>query len=136
MEDLNMLAADCVVVCCCCQCLVLQILALIFLRLPCELARKSKKFARKKFGKRRRMEERRERKDSFRSDSLEILTGDTILAVFCDDHKCAIEEAQKVMKELSSEGEFVFGSFWGRNGSATSRTCDDIIVSNIDLIMV
>lgn len=82
------------------------------------------------------MEERTEGEHSFREDSLEIPTGDTILEAFCDGHKCAIEEAHKVMKELSEKGEFAFGSFWGRSGSSTSRSCDDIIVANINLIIV
>ncbi|KAL4383122.1 hypothetical protein GQ457_15G005580 [Hibiscus cannabinus] len=55
MEDCNMLVADCVVICCCSQCLILQIIVFVFLKLPCKLIRKTKRYATKKLliGRRR-----------------------------------------------------------------------------------
>ncbi|KAH0869620.1 hypothetical protein HID58_076642 [Brassica napus] len=43
MEDLNTYAADCVVVSCCCNCLVLQIAIFIFLGLPQKLVKNTRK---------------------------------------------------------------------------------------------
>ncbi|KAL6006942.1 hypothetical protein ACLOJK_032438 [Asimina triloba] len=48
MEDLNLIAADCVVICCCGPCLVIQILVFLLLKLPSKLARKMKKLMRRR----------------------------------------------------------------------------------------
>ncbi|KFK39858.1 hypothetical protein AALP_AA3G297700 [Arabis alpina] len=43
MEDLNTFAADCVVISCCCNCIVLQIAIFIFLGLPQKLVKNTRK---------------------------------------------------------------------------------------------
>ncbi|KAG8639055.1 hypothetical protein MANES_14G095101v8 [Manihot esculenta] len=48
MEDCNILAADCVVISCCCQCLILKIIIFILLKLPYKIIRKTREYTKKK----------------------------------------------------------------------------------------
>ncbi|GMH01842.1 hypothetical protein Nepgr_003681 [Nepenthes gracilis] len=52
-EDCNALIADCIVISCCCQCLILRIVVLIFTELPLKMARKTREYAKRKLGRRR-----------------------------------------------------------------------------------
>ncbi|XP_077244050.1 cinnamoyl-CoA reductase-like SNL6 [Tasmannia lanceolata] len=109
------LSCNCIVVCCCCPCLIIQILLLVLLEFPHKLMRKFKILILKKFSKRKKTREIKERKDVYNSDLVEIQIGG-ILSDACRGCTCPIEEAEKVWLELSERGELVFGSFWGRNG--------------------
>ncbi|PPD90929.1 hypothetical protein GOBAR_DD12132 [Gossypium barbadense] len=136
MEECNMLAADCIVICCCSQCLILQIIIFVFLKFPAKLIKKTKQYAKKKLIGRRRKEGKM--KDGlFQEVQLEVVTkscmsmsielrqagfGDAQYGVQC----CCIQEAEKVLEELSSRGEFAFGSFWGRSlhsDTSSSPSC-------------
>ncbi|XP_059446825.1 uncharacterized protein LOC132178401 [Corylus avellana] len=136
MEDLNMLAADCVVVSCCCQCLILQIVIFVLLKLPSKLIRKTREYARKKLRQRKEVvggritggREMGKYKDGFFVGSLGIQV--ERLGMDGGHHHGCMEEVEKVLEELSQKGEFAFGSFWGRKGSGSFTSCefDDINV--------
>ncbi|XP_027154543.1 uncharacterized protein LOC113754351 [Coffea eugenioides] len=118
MEDLNGVAADCVVVSCCCQCLILQIVAFILLKLPLKLLRKTKKYA-KRLRNRKRGDEilhkRRKRNDdncwrvhegSFRV-KMEGFSSSEL-----PEFRCCMDDVEKVLEEFCLRGEFGFGRFW------------------------
>lgn len=130
MEDGEMLAADCIVICCCCQCLLLQIFVFILLKLPQKLLRKTKAYA-KKFKARwrastkvMRIEMTRYEQDSFRSlgNSFRIDIHDFFLVESLQ--LSSMNEVESVLEELSSRGEFAFGSFWG---VAEAQSCPEEI---------
>ncbi|KAG6764114.1 hypothetical protein POTOM_031572 [Populus tomentosa] len=127
MEDLNMLAADCVVISCCCQCLILQSIIFVLLKLPHKVIQKTRAYAKKKLWHRKKekmLESVRGRFqdsfDKFLEGSIEIQVDD-----FHGGHDCesCIEEVEEVLEGFSQKGEFAFGSFWGRVGSGTSTAC-------------
>ncbi|GAB2297095.1 hypothetical protein Dimus_031194 [Dionaea muscipula] len=111
LEDCNTLIADCVVICCCCQCLVLQVAVLFFLELPYKMARRTREYAR-----RRKLRHKREGKPS-RDDLISLRTEMEELFEGGEEGKCCIDEVEKVMEELVLRGEFAFGSFWRRDGT-------------------
>ncbi|KAL1551208.1 hypothetical protein AAHA92_19078 [Salvia divinorum] len=118
MEDRNILAADCIVLCCCCQCMMLQILIFILLKLPHKLMRKTKKYAKKLRVRKRgtkimQIEMPRNGEDSFRSHG-------GSLRIESIRFGCCMAEIEHVLDDLSSRGEFAFGSFWG--GEVASDT--------------
>ncbi|XP_024018322.1 uncharacterized protein LOC21409214 [Morus notabilis] len=92
MEDGNALAADCIVISSCCQCLILQIIVFVLLKIPYKLIRKTRDFAKKKLQRRKRR-------------------GKMVINMK-SDCGCCMKEVEKVMEELSQKGEFSFGSFW------------------------
>ncbi|KAL2334202.1 hypothetical protein Fmac_015415 [Flemingia macrophylla] len=116
MEDWSLLGADCVVISCCCQCLILQILVFVLLKLPCKLVKKTRDYAKKKL---------RRRKGNFHREMGSY--NDVVVRVqersirvqaemaLKEGHNC-MDEVEKVMKEFYEKGEFAFGSFWGRKG--------------------
>ncbi|KAJ6768578.1 F24J5.7 [Salix koriyanagi] len=135
MEDLNMLAADCVVISCCCQCLILQSIIFVLLELPRKAIQKTKAYAKKKLWHRKK----EKMLESFRSrDSFDkFLEGSIRIQVDgfhgVRDCESCIEEVEEVLEEFSQKGEFAFGSFWGRVGSgATPPTCI-VAVQEFDL---
>ncbi|XP_042051318.1 uncharacterized protein LOC121796560 [Salvia splendens] len=118
MEDRNILAADCIVLCCCCQCMMLQILIFILLKLPYKLMRKTKKYAKKLRACKRgtkimQIEMPRNREESFTSHGGSIRIESIRFG-------CCMSEIERVLDDLSSRGEFAFGSFWG--GEVASDT--------------
>ncbi|PIN25929.1 hypothetical protein CDL12_01343 [Handroanthus impetiginosus] len=127
MEDRNMLAADCIVISCCCQCMILQILIFILLKLPHKLLKKTKEYA-KKFKARKRgtkivqIELTRYNEDSFRSlgNSFRIEINDFLLDESLH-FGCCMDEIESVLEEFSDRGEFAFGSFWGGEVSLSRR---------------
>ncbi|XP_041014200.1 uncharacterized protein LOC121257305 [Juglans microcarpa x Juglans regia] len=134
MEDPNMLAADCVVISCCCQCLILQILIFVLLKLPYKLIRKTRDYAKKRLRQRKKDDDKiteREIDQYYDDDSFVGMHGESfriqVDGLFRDgDHGCGscMEEVEKVLEEMSQKGEFAFGSFWGRKGSSGSlSTC-------------
>ena len=125
-----MLAADCVVISCCCQCLILQIIIFFLLKLPCKLIRKTREYAKKKLRKRRKNEKTIENEiNQGKHDFVGMNGGSFRIQVdgflVDGDHGCGscMQEVEKVLEEFSQEGEFAFGSFWGRNRSGTISTC-------------
>ncbi|KAI3467164.1 hypothetical protein Pfo_023827 [Paulownia fortunei] len=131
MDDRSMLAADCIVICCCCQCMILQILIFILLKLPHKLLKKTKEYA-KKFRARKKgtkivqIEMTRYEDDSFRSlgNSFRIDIKDFCL-VESLQFGCCMDEIESVLEDFSSRGEFAFGSFWGGEASSSRsfRSC-------------
>ncbi|CAI0552685.1 unnamed protein product [Linum tenue] len=145
MEDCNQMAADCVVLSCCCQCLLLQFLIYLFLKLPRRLLNRTRNYARKKLLKMRSRKKietelvgRRTAKfgemfaDIYNNEgSMCIDIGlleefkksnadnDNIiehLDMGEDRHQC-IEEIERVFDECHAKGEFGFGSFWRKEVS-------------------
>lgn len=116
-EDWNALAADCIVISSCCQCLILQIIVFVLVRLPYKLIRKTKELARRRLGKRRKSRSRKKglveplrggwNEEPKRMD----LDG---LSIEFDDGDGCMKEVEKALGELVDRGEFAFGSFWGR----------------------
>lgn len=125
MEDWNMLAADCVVISCCCQCLILQIIIFILLKLPQKLVRKTKEYAKKKLWHRKKEEKITESiRGRFQDEFMKFHEESIRIQVeeLHGGHGCGncMEEVEWVLEELSQKGEFAFGSFWGREGSSSS----------------
>ncbi|MQL70880.1 hypothetical protein Taro_003202 [Colocasia esculenta] len=126
MEDPELLAADCVVICTCCPCLVLQVLLFLLIRLPCKLAKRSKRLVLRRLRKRpRRGRRRREvaatemivfREDPF-DGFVQMGIADAVPGRGCRGGRrvCAIAEAQRVLEQLYEEGELGFGGFRRRS---------------------
>ncbi|KAF8042033.1 hypothetical protein BT93_A0588 [Corymbia citriodora subsp. variegata] len=133
MEDCNMLAADCIVVSCCYQCLVLQIAVFILLKIPSRLFQKTKQFAKKRFRRFRRRRKSLEKTSHLSEGQLVEGPGCSIgvgedgffLDVSERGGPC-MEEVEKVLEEMSQKGVFGFGSFWGgeSGGSFSGCVCD------------
>ncbi|XP_010265345.1 PREDICTED: uncharacterized protein LOC104603096 [Nelumbo nucifera] len=125
MEDADILAADCVVICCCCPCLIIQLIVFVLLKLPYKLAQKSQRFARRKLGK-TKWRKKITGGDPYRqvlrriveanSSSIQVMGVPVPLNHHHRQHGCgcSMAEIDKVFEELSLQGEFGFGSFWGR----------------------
>ncbi|KAI3811893.1 hypothetical protein L1987_16589 [Smallanthus sonchifolius] len=117
-QDWNMIGADCLVLSCCCQCLMLQLLAFVLLKLPSKLVKKTKHYVKRKFGKKMRNGGNMARvkvtrcaeevvgcqkpRDSMRARA----SAESFRLDGC------LEEVEEVLEELSTKGEFGFGSFW------------------------
>ncbi|KAK3222683.1 hypothetical protein Dsin_009708 [Dipteronia sinensis] len=134
MEDGSMLAADCVVISCCCQCLILQVLIFCLLKLPCKLIRKTKEYAKKKFRQRRRSKGKiirkvKKRKSRYREELMEFHGGGCgRIELLKGGEDGCMEEVERVLEEFSQKGEFAFGSFWGREGEGPSEEFDFSVV--------
>ncbi|XP_043717755.1 uncharacterized protein LOC122665671 [Telopea speciosissima] len=124
MEDSNMLAAECIVISCCCPCLILQIIVFLLLRLPYKLLVMSKRFALKTLGKRKKGEKATMgSRDRFSYISEMVRIQRDLLTIqargipFNSDQscECTLSEIEKVLGDLCRQGEFAFGSFWGRD---------------------
>ncbi|KAH6823247.1 hypothetical protein C2S53_020416 [Perilla frutescens var. hirtella] len=130
-EDRNVLAADCIVLCCCCQCMILQILILILTKLPHKLLKKTKAYA-KKFRARKRgnskmnVQVRNGVDSSFRLDM-----DDDFCLVESLHFGCCMSEIEAVLDDFSSRGEFAFGSFWG--GDLSSSRSFPSCVKDVEL---
>ncbi|EOA24856.1 hypothetical protein CARUB_v10018146mg [Capsella rubella] len=139
MEDLNTFAADCVVVSCCCNCLVLQIAVFIFLGLPQKLVKNTRKcYA--KWGINRRIKRMglccecsRENTDIDSGWMKESIT--TMSMVEMEGLRC-IEEVEQALQEFSKNGEFLFGSFWGQERVQNSSSMSNCGNDNFDLRFV
>ncbi|KAL6969776.1 hypothetical protein U1Q18_029487 [Sarracenia purpurea var. burkii] len=119
MEDKNLIASDCIVISCCCQCLILQIIFFLLLKLPYKLVQKSKQYAKRKLGRPRKREptiiERQltnrygEEFDAVHGGSMRVVEEESMTGCeFC------MEEVEKVLEEFYEKGEFAFGSFWSK----------------------
>lgn len=116
MEDCESLAADCVVISCCCQCLILRIVVFVVLEIPHKLIQKArKKMRRNKKGERRiekiNVTEKvcKHNNDQFAKNVFDLLHSGNE-----DDDQmgCCVEEVERVMEQLCERGAFGFGSFW------------------------
>ncbi|EXB44975.1 hypothetical protein L484_026566 [Morus notabilis] len=122
MEDGNALAADCIVISSCCQCLILQIIVFVLLKIPYKLIRKTRDFAKKKLQRRKRRGKMVINMVGKYKNELVGIVGESLKIqatsgrVSADEKKsdcgCCMKEVEKVMEELSQKGEFSFGSFW------------------------
>ncbi|KAL3631296.1 hypothetical protein CASFOL_024280 [Castilleja foliolosa] len=135
MDDTNMLAADCIVISCCCQCMILKVLIFVILKLPNKLFKKTMKYA-KKFrtarDKKTDIETMRYDRDSFWDKSFRIDIDDFYLAESNDRFgRCCMDEIERVLGDYSGRGEFAFGSFWGAevSSSRSFQSCckEDVI---------
>ncbi|KAI3734039.1 hypothetical protein L6452_13499 [Arctium lappa] len=122
-QDWNMIAADCFVLsCCCCQCLILQILVFLLLKLPTRLFRKTKQYMKRKFGIRRKVAR----------CAAAVIGGQRPQAprrrVMVEDLRWdgCMEEVEKVLEEMCEKGEFGFGSFWRGDDIHHELVDDDI----------
>lgn len=117
MEDLNTIAADCAVISCCCQCLILQVLIFFMLKLPYRLFRKTRDYARKlrdrKRRRRRRLVQRRNQEEE-KEEELGYVREGFFLNGNNHGFGCCMDEVEKVLEEFSLRGDFAFGSFWNR----------------------
>ncbi|KAK8478053.1 hypothetical protein V6N11_074066 [Hibiscus sabdariffa] len=142
-----MLVADCVVICCCSQCLILQIIVFVFLKLPCKLIRKTKRYAKKKLligrGGRRKEEGKKTIieldsnlivKGGVLEDQVQVVTNScNCMSLDADQFGfgyCCLQEVEKVLEELSRKGEFAFGSFWGRSSHDSVSVSVSVSVSD------
>lgn len=111
-QDCGAFAADCVILCCCCECFVLQFFIFVFFKIPRKLSHKMKNFVTRRLrGKKRRGVEifLPTKEEDCRE---EHLSGD-------GSRFSCMEDIEKMLHELSMEGEFVFGSFW-RQGETSN----------------
>lgn len=112
-----MLGADCVVISCCCQCLLLQILVFLMLKLPWKLIRKTREYAKKKLRQRKGNDDKMKIESGCYEDVLVRIDHEGEMAVRDGEgFDCGgcMDEVEKMMEELYQKGEFGFGSFWGR----------------------
>ncbi|XP_031122273.1 uncharacterized protein LOC116025249 [Ipomoea triloba] len=123
MEDRNALAADCIVISCCCQCLILQLIIFILLRLPSRMIRKTKRYVKRRLRSRKRAEKVVQIEVCGYGDGSSRRCGGSparVLQVGDDGFPfsdcsfgCCMDEVDRVLEEFSQKGEFGFGSFWG-----------------------
>ncbi|PIA63432.1 hypothetical protein AQUCO_00201044v1 [Aquilegia coerulea] len=126
MEDWNYLAADGVVICCCCPCAILQVIFFILLKLPYKLASKSSKLVHKKLWKHKKRNEQITKGILVQHGGEQIRSQGELRRILLEGvslhpyHDCrkTFNEVEKAMEELSQQGHFQFGSFWGRDVSS------------------
>ncbi|RAL37536.1 hypothetical protein DM860_000230 [Cuscuta australis] len=130
MEDRNALVADCIVVSCCCQCLLLQLVVFILLKLPSGMIRRAKRYVknlrtRNREGKGLQVKTRygEEEDESMKRSQIHHVD-----AFFSFSGSCCMDEVERVLDELSQNGEFAFGSFWGRYDIVCSWSSPDEFV--------
>ena len=77
---------------------------------------------------------------AFINEAVELHTSSMSIESIHGFQCCAcIEEAEKVLEELSQKGEFAFGSFWGRletSGIISSSSCLGLANQEFDLFRV
>ncbi|XP_047323467.1 uncharacterized protein LOC124927151 [Impatiens glandulifera] len=113
--DCNMLSADCVVISCCCQCLILQLIIVVFLKLPYKLLQKTRRYAKRKLFARRS----KHNKPIIIVDQMIIAPTSLInvqpeIEEIHDHCFCCMDQVDRVIEEMSNKGMFGFGSFWNR----------------------
>lgn len=134
MEDLNTFAADCVVVSCCCNCLVLQIAIFIFLGLPQKLVKNTRKcYA--KWGINRRVKRLGLGCECQENTVVDSEWRKESLSMEMQGFGC-IEEVERALEEFSKNGEFLFGSFWGKERLQNSSSRSSYVNDNFDIRFV
>ncbi|KAF8103876.1 hypothetical protein N665_0183s0052 [Sinapis alba] len=111
-EDCGAFAADCVVLSCCCQCLVLQVTVFVFFKVPCKLFKKIKKFMKRRCG---RTLQPRTDEDVVKE---EHWYGNGAVFEEGSSRSNCIEVTEVMLQELSMSKEFGFGSFWCHEDSS------------------
>ncbi|KAL1189638.1 hypothetical protein V5N11_006092 [Cardamine amara subsp. amara] len=134
MEDLNSFAADCVVVSCCCNCLVLQIAIFIFLGLPQKLVKNTRKCY-TKWGINRRIKRMGHGCECQDKNGVDSAWRKDSMSLEIEGFGC-IEEVEQVLEEFSKNGEFLFGSFWGQERLHNSSSISSCNNDNFDLRFV
>ncbi|CAG7895242.1 unnamed protein product [Brassica rapa] len=133
MEDLNTFAADCVVVSCCCNCLVLQIVIFIFLGLPQKLIKNTRKcYA--KWGINGRTKRMGLDYECRGNTGVDWEWRKQTLSIEMEGFGC-IEEVEEALEEFSKNGEFLFGSFW-RKERVQNLSMSSCVDENFDLKFV
>ncbi|KAM7276856.1 hypothetical protein ACFE04_018722 [Oxalis oulophora] len=122
MEDFNTLSSDCFVLSCCCQCLILQILVFVLITLPLKLVRKGIKYVKASFRKEDRIFLTGSRFEELESYGVGCVSVE-MEECFTERSGLCMHEVEEVLEELSRKGEFVFGSFWGRERSMIGSSC-------------
>ncbi|VVB14348.1 unnamed protein product [Arabis nemorensis] len=110
-EDCGAFAADCVVLSCCCQCLVLQVTGFVFFKIPIKLVQKMKKFVKRRCGKTLQPTMEEDVKD-------EHWYGNGFAFDEGSSRFNCIEDIEGMLQELSMNKELVFGSFWRHENSS------------------
>ncbi|XP_010528030.1 PREDICTED: uncharacterized protein LOC104805235 [Tarenaya hassleriana] len=129
MEEINGFAADCVVLSCCCNCLALKIIVFIFHGLPKKVVRNTRKRYAKWMIQRERKRMGLDCECGQSVGAMESIEGS--LSIEVEGFGC-MEEVEQVLEEFSERGEFLFGSFWGRERVEGSSSC----VNKIDVRFV
>ncbi|XP_024995506.1 uncharacterized protein LOC112528712 [Cynara cardunculus var. scolymus] len=116
-QDWNMIGADCIVLSCCCQCLLLQLLVFVLLKLPAKLLKKMKLYMKRKFRKGGKMVRRKVARCAEEVVRCKKQRGSMRVrarteSFLVDGFGGCMEEVEEVLEELSTKGEFGFGSFW------------------------
>lgn len=135
MEDLNMMAADCIVISCCCQCLVLQIVVFILLKLPYKLIRKAKQYVKKLRNQKKKANAITRQLSGCSIDgvirshsgSLRIKFEGLLFEECCGN---CMDEIEKTLEDMSRNGEFALGSFW--KGGNLEESLPTFIVQNFE----
>ncbi|KAF8088749.1 hypothetical protein N665_0530s0005 [Sinapis alba] len=111
-EDCGAFVADCVVLSCCCQCLVLQVTGFVFFKIPLKLVQKVKKFVKRRYGKtlQPRMEEDVFKEEHWCGNGFDFEEGSSRFS--------CIEDIEGMLQELAMNKEFLFGSFWVHEDSS------------------
>ncbi|CAH1431264.1 unnamed protein product [Lactuca virosa] len=109
-QDWHMIGADCLVLSCCCQFLILQMLMFLLFKLPSKVFRKAKEYVKRKFGIRRKVARcvaafvGRQQPWPPHRDAAECFRWEEL-------NGC-MEEVEVALEEMCRKGEFGFGSFW------------------------
>ncbi|KAJ0504843.1 hypothetical protein HanHA89_Chr12g0463781 [Helianthus annuus] len=111
-HEWGIIGGDCLVLSCCCQCLILQILVFVLLKLPIKVWRKIKVCMKRKF--------RRTRKAALEHCAAAVMGGQqrrspcrvAAKGSTLEESNGCMEEVEKVLGEMCEKDEFSFGSFW------------------------
>ncbi|KAL8241924.1 hypothetical protein R6Q59_012226 [Mikania micrantha] len=121
-HEWGMIGADCLVLSCCCQCLILQILVFVLLKLPIKVCRKVKHYMKRKFRSRRKaVLERCAEAVMGRQPTGKV----AVEGSRRDESGGCMEEVEKALGEMCAKGEFGFGSFWRGDDDYDSCLEDD-----------
>ncbi|CAH2033912.1 unnamed protein product [Thlaspi arvense] len=112
-EDCGAFAADCVILSCCCQCLVLQVSVFAFFKIPRKLAQKMKKFVKRRCGE--TLQPTMKEEDVVKEDHW---YGNGFAFEESSSRFNCTEDIEGLLQELSMNKEFVFGSFWRHQDSS------------------
>ncbi|CAF1928193.1 BnaCnng34780D [Brassica napus] len=111
-EDCGAFAADCVVLSCCCQCLVLQVTVFVFFKVPRKLGQKIKKFVKRRCGN---------TLHTTREEAVvkeELWCGNGFVFEEGSSRSNCTEDIERMLQERSMSKEFGFGSFWRHEDSS------------------
>ncbi|CAH9124189.1 unnamed protein product [Cuscuta epithymum] len=137
MHDRNALVADCIVISCCCQCLILQVIIFILLKLPYRMIRRTKRYVKNLRSRMSKGTKRLQVKTHRGELNIRHYSSGRWRDEGGGSHRvhqvdglfpfsgCCMDEVERVLEEFSLKGEFAFGSFWG--GDALMLQCQSVI---------